>query len=54
MTQITKHPVTAEIAENALINEQQYNNEYQLSIQDPETFWGRKERLLIGLSRIPE
>ncbi|EMF4671853.1 acetate--CoA ligase [Providencia stuartii] len=46
MTQITKHPVTAEIAENALINEQQYNNEYQLSIQDPETFWGEKGKVV--------
>lgn len=46
MTQITKHPVPAEIAENALINEQQYNNEYQLSIQDPEKFWGEKGKVV--------
>ncbi|EKT56148.1 acetate--CoA ligase [Providencia burhodogranariea] len=46
MTQITKHPVPAEIAENALINEQEYNNEYQLSIQDPERFWGEKGKII--------
>lgn len=46
MTQITKHPVPAEIAENALINEQEYNNEYQLSIQDPEKFWGEKGKII--------
>ena len=46
MTQITKHPVPAEIAENALINEQQYNTEYQLSIQNPEQFWGEKGKIV--------
>lgn len=46
MTQITKHPVPANIAKNALINEQQYNDEYQLSIQDPEGFWGEKGKIV--------
>lgn len=46
MTQITKHPVPAEIAENALINEQQYNTEYQLSIQNPDQFWGEKGKIV--------
>ncbi|MBQ0535198.1 MULTISPECIES: acetate--CoA ligase [Providencia] len=46
MTQITKHPVPAEIAKNALINEQQYNDEYQRSIQDPEGFWGEKGKIV--------
>ncbi|AXH63372.1 acetate--CoA ligase [Providencia huaxiensis] len=46
MTQITKHPVPAEIAKNALINEQQYNDEYQRSIQDPEGFWVEKGKIV--------
>ncbi|EKT60815.1 acetate--CoA ligase [Providencia sneebia] len=46
MTQITKHPVPAEIAENALINEQQYNDDYQLSIQNPEKYWGEKGKII--------
>lgn len=46
MTQITKHPVPAEIAKNALINEQQYHDEYQRSIQDPEGFWGEKGKIV--------
>ncbi|EPL9571862.1 acetate--CoA ligase [Providencia rettgeri] len=46
MTQITKHPVPAEIAKNALITEQQYNDEYQRSIQDPEGFWGEKGKIV--------
>ncbi|WP_272516796.1 acetate--CoA ligase [Providencia sp. PROV209] len=46
MTQITKHPVPANIAKNALINEQQYNDEYQRSIQDPEGFWGEKGKIV--------
>lgn len=46
MTQITKHPVPAEIAKNALITEQQYHDEYQRSIQDPEGFWGEKGKIV--------
>ncbi|HHR6442672.1 TPA: acetate--CoA ligase [Providencia alcalifaciens] len=46
MTQITKHPVPANIAKNALINEQQYNDEYQRSIQDPDGFWGEKGKIV--------
>ena len=46
MTQITKHPVPTAIAKNALINEQQYNDEYQRSIQDPEGFWGEKGKIV--------
>ncbi|HHR5883389.1 TPA: acetate--CoA ligase [Providencia alcalifaciens] len=46
MTQITKHSVPANIAKNALINEQQYNDEYQRSIQDPEGFWGEKGKIV--------
>lgn len=46
MTQITKHPVPANIAKNALINEQQYNDKYQRSIQDPEGFWGEKGKIV--------
>ncbi|MTC60475.1 acetate--CoA ligase [Providencia rustigianii] len=46
MTQITKHSVPADIAKNALINEQQYNDEYRRSIQDPEGFWGEKGKIV--------
>ncbi|MGO2304621.1 MAG: acetate--CoA ligase [Providencia sp.] len=46
MTQITKHPVPTAIAKSALINEQQYNDEYQRSIQDPEGFWGEKGKIV--------
>ena len=46
MTQIIKHPVPADIAKSALINEQQYNDEYQRSIQDPEGFWGEKGKIV--------
>ncbi len=46
MTQITKHPVPTAIAKSALINEQQYNDEYQRSIQDPKGFWGEKGKIV--------
>nr|WP_314268216.1 acetate--CoA ligase [uncultured Moellerella sp.] len=46
MTQINKYPVPAEIADNALINAQQYYDEYQLSLQDPDKFWGEKGKVV--------
>ncbi|MEI9697136.1 acetate--CoA ligase [Moellerella wisconsensis] len=46
MTKITKHPISADIINNALITEQQYHDEYQLSLQDPDAFWGEKGKIV--------
>nr|WP_154325436.1 acetate--CoA ligase [Pantoea sp. 201603H] len=46
MSQIHKHPVPANIAENTLINAQQYQSMYQQSVQDPEAFWGEQGKIL--------
>ncbi|MGV7962260.1 acetate--CoA ligase [Photorhabdus tasmaniensis] len=46
MTQIMKHPIPAVIAEHALMNKQQYQQDYQLSLQDPERFWGEKGNIV--------
>lgn len=39
MSQYNKHTIPASVAENALINAEQYREWYQESIDDPETFW---------------
>lgn len=39
MSQYNKHTIPASVAENALINAEQYREWYQESINDPETFW---------------
>ncbi|WP_445495728.1 acetate--CoA ligase [Photorhabdus sp. SF281] len=46
MTQIMKHSIPAVIAEHALMNKQQYQQDYQLSLQDPERFWGEKGKIV--------
>ncbi|PKH25739.1 acetate--CoA ligase [Enterobacterales bacterium CwR94] len=46
MSQIYKHPVFAHIAENTLINAEQYQSKYQLSVQDPEAFWGEEGKII--------
>ncbi|AKH63332.1 MULTISPECIES: acetate--CoA ligase [Photorhabdus] len=46
MTQIMKHSISAVIAEHALMNKQQYQQDYQLSLQDPERFWGEKGNIV--------
>ncbi|KER03064.1 acetate--CoA ligase [Photorhabdus temperata] len=46
MTQIMKHSIPAVIAEHALMNKQQYQQDYQLSLQDPERFWGEKGNIV--------
>ncbi len=46
MTKIMKHPIPASIAEHALMNKQQYQQDYQLSLQDPERFWGEKGKII--------
>lgn len=46
MSQLHRHPVPASIAENTLINAEQYQSMYQLSVQDPDAFWGEQGRIL--------
>ncbi|WP_434526335.1 acetate--CoA ligase [Photorhabdus asymbiotica] len=46
MTQIMKYPIPAIIAEHTLMNKQQYQQNYQLSLQDPEKFWGDKGKIV--------
>ncbi|QHM72736.1 acetate--CoA ligase [Mixta intestinalis] len=46
MSQIFKHPVPASIAENTLINAEQYQSMYQQSVQDPDAFWGEQGKIL--------
>ncbi|MBK4824669.1 Acetate--CoA ligase [Pectobacterium carotovorum subsp. carotovorum] len=46
MTQHNKHAIPAAIAENALINAQQYKNMYQLSVDDPAAFWGDQGKIV--------
>ncbi|MCE1915011.1 acetyl-coenzyme A synthetase, partial [Enterobacter hormaechei] len=46
MTKIMKHPIPIAIAEHALMNEQQYQQDYQLSLQDPDRFWGEKGKIV--------
>ncbi|WP_409161502.1 acetate--CoA ligase [Pectobacterium sp. B2J-2] len=46
MTQHNKHTIPAAIAENALINAQQYENMYRLSVDDPAAFWGEQGKIV--------
>lgn len=46
MSQIHKHAIPANIAENCLINPEQYQEKYQLSVTDPNTFWGEQGKIL--------
>ncbi|KFX11729.1 acetate--CoA ligase [Pectobacterium atrosepticum] len=46
MTQHNKHAIPAAIAENALINAQQYENMYRLSVDDPAAFWGEQAKIV--------
>ncbi|AWH89133.1 acetate--CoA ligase [Limnobaculum parvum] len=46
MSTVHKHPVPAAIAENALINKQQYQAMYQQSVEDPDTFWGTQGKII--------
>ncbi|WP_413495628.1 acetate--CoA ligase [Morganella psychrotolerans] len=46
MTKIMKYPVPEEIEKNALINHQQYLEEYQRSVQDPDGFWREKGQVV--------
>ncbi|CAI1210906.1 Acetyl-coenzyme A synthetase [Serratia quinivorans] len=46
MSQVHKHAIPSAIAEHALINPTQYQQYYQQSVQDPETFWGEQGKIL--------
>lgn len=51
MSQIHKHAIPANIADRCLINPEQYEEKYQQSVNEPDTFWASRERYLIGSSR---
>ncbi|AXF77944.1 acetate--CoA ligase [Erwinia tracheiphila] len=46
MSLLHRHPVPANIAENTLVNAQQYASMYQQSVQDPDGFWGEQGKIL--------
>jgi acetyl-coenzyme A synthetase (EC 6.2.1.1) len=46
MSQIHKHSIPANIADRCLINPEQYQQRYQLSISDPDAFWGEEGKIL--------
>lgn len=46
MTKINQHHIPANIAEHALINKEQYQKDYALSIENPEAFWADKGKII--------
>lgn len=46
MTKINQHHIPANIAEHALINKEQYQKDYALSIKNPEAFWADKGKIV--------
>ncbi|MBI6530079.1 acetate--CoA ligase [Proteus vulgaris] len=46
MTKISQHHIPASIAEHALINKEQYQKDYKLSIKNPEAFWADKGKIV--------
>lgn len=46
MSQIHKHPIPANIAERCLMNPQQYQENYQQSVTNPDAFWGEQGKIL--------
>lgn len=46
MTKINQHHIPASIAEHALINKEQYQKDYELSIKNPEAFWADKGKIV--------
>lgn len=46
MSQSHKHPVPASIAEHALITPEKYEQYYQLSVEDPDAFWGEQAKVI--------
>ncbi|WP_168381272.1 acetate--CoA ligase [Proteus mirabilis] len=46
MTKINQHHIPANIAEHTLINKEQYQKDYALSIENPEAFWADKGKIV--------
>ncbi|OAT29914.1 acetate--CoA ligase [Proteus myxofaciens] len=46
MTKINQHHIPANIAEHALINKEQYQQDYALSIENPDLFWEKKGKIV--------
>lgn len=46
MTKINQHHIPANIAEHALINKEQYQQDYALSIENPDLFWEKKGEIV--------
>ncbi|EEI49811.1 acetate--CoA ligase [Proteus mirabilis] len=46
MTKMNQHHIPANIAEHALINKEQYQKDYALSIENPEAFWADKGKIV--------
>ncbi|MDM3689605.1 acetyl-coenzyme A synthetase, partial [Proteus mirabilis] len=46
MTKINKHHIPANISEHALINKEQYQKDYALSIENPEAYWADKGKIV--------
>lgn len=46
MTKINQHHIPANIAKHALINKEQYQQDYALSIENPEAFWADKGKIV--------
>ena len=40
------YPVSAELAEKSLLTNEQYLTDYAASINDPDSFWGEKGKIL--------
>lgn len=41
-----KYPIPTEIAKHTQINKKQYQHDYQLSLEDPDTFWREKGQIV--------
>lgn len=50
MSQIQKYPIPDNITEHCLITPAQYEEMYQLSIRDPDAFWGKQGKILARIT----
>lgn len=46
MSHVYKHPIPASVAERPLITPEKYQQYYQQSVEDPDTFWGEQAKVL--------
>jgi acetyl-CoA synthetase len=51
MTQVHRHPVIDTFAETCLINQQQYLDEYQASIENPDAYWEQQATKFIDWNK---